>query len=75
MKLTAKESAVAADVTMTAAVPADLASELRALAERNDRSLSAEVRRALRTHIATEAALTSNATRGGCEEPTGGAAA
>ncbi len=67
MKLTAKESRVAADVTVSAAVPADLASELRILAERNDRSLSAEVRRALRTHIATEAPLSSNATRAGCD--------
>ena len=38
-------------------VPADLADAFRAVAEKHDRSVSAELRRALKAHIDRDAAL------------------
>lgn len=42
-----------ASILIAAKVPPDLASAVRLRAEQSDRTLSAEIRRALRAHLAT----------------------
>ena len=51
-----QDTASAERININVWLPADERRQLDDLAERNERSLSAEVRRAIRAHIAREAA-------------------